>query len=52
MEQKFALAYYVGIGSEDFNRMEVKEIEWMYGRLVKQRQDENESQKELRRNPR
>jgi len=38
--RKFDLVYYAGMTWEDCNEASVKELEWLHGRLVKQKQDE------------
>lgn len=40
LEQEFNLAYYLHLSIKDIEDMDLKEIEWLYGRLVKQKKDE------------
>ena len=46
---KFSLVYNTSMTLKDCNSTDLKEIEWMYGRLVRQRKDERKVvQKESR----
>jgi len=38
--RKFDLIYFTGMSREDCNEASAKELEWLHGRLVKQKQDE------------
>jgi hypothetical protein len=42
-EREFKLVYYTSLTSNDCSRMTIKKLDWMYGRLIKQKQDEREA---------
>ena len=41
MEQKFNLMYYTSMTSSDFDNMDIRKIDWLHSRLIKQKQDED-----------
>jgi len=43
LEKKFSLLYHVGLSIEDYNNMDIKKVDWFYGRLIRQRNDEIEA---------
>ena len=43
LEREFRLSYYVpGFGKGDLRNTDSRELEWFYGRLIKQMSDEEE----------
>lgn len=46
LEVQFNLLYYLHMGVKDFEESDLREIDWLYGRLVKQKQDENDNRHE------
>ena len=43
-ERKFNLQYYLGLSFYDSENIPVKELNWTYGRLIKQKQEENKKE--------
>ena len=41
MEQKFNLMYYTSMTSSDFDNMDIRKIDWLHSRLIKQKRDED-----------
>ena len=44
LEMQFRLAYHKIMSPSEFEAMHLTELEWMYGRLQRQKQDEHEVQ--------
>jgi len=42
-EKKFNLKYHLGLAFSDYENTYLKELDWMFGRLVKQRNEENKA---------
>jgi hypothetical protein len=42
---QFDLQYYLHMSVKDFDENEARDNRWIHGRLVKQKQDENEARK-------
>ena len=45
LETQFNLLYHLKMSIHDFNTMDIRDIDWMYSRLIKQINDENEARK-------
>ena len=43
LEMQFDLQYYLHMSIDDFDNNDVGDNRWLHSRLVKQKQDENES---------
>ena len=50
LETQFNLQYHLKVSVQDFENMDLKEIEWIYGRLIKEKRDENEAKKKKKKN--
>jgi len=40
-EMQFSLMYYLHMGINDFNNNDTKENDWLFSRLIKEKEDEN-----------
>ena len=45
LEMQFNLMYYLHMPISDFDNNDMRDNEWLYSRLVKQRKDEEETKK-------
>jgi len=45
LEMQFSLAYSGVLSKSEFEETDLKEAEWMFGRLIKLKQDERENMK-------
>ena len=47
-ERKFALVYYMGISLIDYDEANLFELDWLYGRLVKEKEQERKNAERAR----
>jgi len=43
LETQFRLLYYLKMSVSDFDNMDIRDIDWMYSRLNKQKEDEKKA---------
>ena len=48
LEIQFNLLYYLHLSISDFDNTDLKDLDWMYNRLVKQKRDEKENAQNIR----
>jgi hypothetical protein len=46
LEMQFNLMYYLNITIADFDNNDIRDNEWLYSRLAKQKKDEQEAMKD------
>lgn len=47
LERQFSLSYHGVMSHEEYAVTDLKKIEWMYGRLIQQKRDEDEARKRI-----
>ena len=43
LEMQFRLQYYLHMSISDFNNTDLRDLDWLHDRLLKQKKDENET---------